>query len=427
MHLVNSQILYVADSLDITGMGGGVAAGNQLLALLASGRSLTVLTRRRVVLPKAVAGISLFEPAWITWGEIQALYPPQWHQDYFRSLGRFIYRRQKHLSSIWTQLRTIFDICRAVRHLRPQLIILQGPSACQRLAGFRHLKGSPIWICLHGSPDQWSGIYHNNVNRLPEVCRLMASGTAMIQLSSVLARKWAAQGQLAAIPTHIIPNTLNEDALQVIRQTSKAQLRSELGISSDQFAAVCTASIQPRKAQDVLCYLLDRLITAVPNLHLYFIGPVAYQWGGAEIIRQFRQHKHAARVHFMGRQTPQTAACYTRAADLFVLPSREEAMPLAVLEAMFLETPVVASDVDGIPDQIEHGRSGLLFSHAYPEGLAEGIIRMAADAEFRAQCARAAHEKYWCHFNRKLYFESWRKLLDRFFAENRKGCSSLSA
>jgi glycosyltransferase involved in cell wall biosynthesis len=74
-----------------------------------------------------------------------------------------------------------------------------------------------------------------------------------------------------------------------------------------------------------------------------------------------------------------------RASDVFVLPSYAEALPLGVLEAMAAGTPVLASAVGGIPDVIEHGRSGLLVEPGTPQALAQAIARLLTDDALRAR------------------------------------------
>jgi glycosyltransferase involved in cell wall biosynthesis len=76
--------------------------------------------------------------------------------------------------------------------------------------------------------------------------------------------------------------------------------------------------------------------------------------------------------------------------DLFVLPSRMEAFPLATLEAMGTGTPVVASRVGGIPEQITHLEHGVLVPPGDPEALAEWIVRLHDDAALRSRLSAAA-------------------------------------
>jgi glycosyltransferase involved in cell wall biosynthesis len=79
--------------------------------------------------------------------------------------------------------------------------------------------------------------------------------------------------------------------------------------------------------------------------------------------------------------------------DLFVLPSRTDAFPLATLEAMAAGVPVVASRVGGIPEQITHLEQGVLVPAENAEALAEWIVRLHDDAALRAKLAAAASRR----------------------------------
>jgi glycosyltransferase involved in cell wall biosynthesis len=88
-----------------------------------------------------------------------------------------------------------------------------------------------------------------------------------------------------------------------------------------------------------------------------------------------------------------------RAADVLLLPSRAEAMPLVVLEAMAVGTPVVATDVDGIPEIIDHGRSGLLFSLDTPDSMVSLLSKLAFNSSVRDDLAQQASDRYWAEFS----------------------------
>jgi glycosyltransferase involved in cell wall biosynthesis len=84
-------------------------------------------------------------------------------------------------------------------------------------------------------------------------------------------------------------------------------------------------------------------------------------------------------------------ALLTRA-DIFALPSRNEGLPMSVLEAMARGLPVIATPVGGVPELIEDGVNGLLVPPADPDALARAILKLADDQEGRAALGRAARE-----------------------------------
>jgi glycosyltransferase involved in cell wall biosynthesis len=87
------------------------------------------------------------------------------------------------------------------------------------------------------------------------------------------------------------------------------------------------------------------------------------------------------------------AAVVLKRWDVFVLPSRSDAFPLASLEAMAAGVPIVASRVGGIPEQITHLEHGVLVPPGDVEALAEWIVRLYDDRALRAELAAAASRR----------------------------------
>jgi glycosyltransferase involved in cell wall biosynthesis len=82
-------------------------------------------------------------------------------------------------------------------------------------------------------------------------------------------------------------------------------------------------------------------------------------------------------------------AC-VRGADLLVNPSLSEGMPNAVLEAMAMGVPVVATDVGGVPELIMHGETGLLVPAGDPAALARAVVSALGDRDASARRAASA-------------------------------------
>ncbi|MBI2216444.1 MAG: glycosyltransferase family 4 protein [Candidatus Rokubacteria bacterium] len=96
----------------------------------------------------------------------------------------------------------------------------------------------------------------------------------------------------------------------------------------------------------------------------------------------------ADHVHFAGNQAHPAIFDLYRGCLFFVLASRAEGRPLVIAEAMACGKAVVATKVDGIPEMVEDGRSGLLVDPDDPCALADAMIRLCRDAELRDAIGR---------------------------------------
>ena len=86
-------------------------------------------------------------------------------------------------------------------------------------------------------------------------------------------------------------------------------------------------------------------------------------------------------------------ACATAALDVAVVPSSEEAQSRTAPEALCLGKPIIACRVGGLPEVVDHEKTGLLVPRKDPEALAEAMIRLAKDATLRKQFSAAAAEE----------------------------------
>lgn len=137
---------------------------------------------------------------------------------------------------------------------------------------------------------------------------------------------------------------------------------------------VVVANLRPEKGHDVLIDAAPEIVRRHPDVSFEFVG------GGithGALIERARARGVLDQITFAG-PCPDVADRLA-AADVFVLPSRSEAFPNAVLEAMAAGLPVVASSVGGIRELVAHEQTGLLVPPDHPEALAHQICRVLED------------------------------------------------
>jgi glycosyltransferase involved in cell wall biosynthesis len=81
-------------------------------------------------------------------------------------------------------------------------------------------------------------------------------------------------------------------------------------------------------------------------------------------------------------------------ADIFLLPSFWEGMPVTIIEAMRSGLPIISTPVAGIPDMIDNGVSGLLINPGSPDEIAEAVLLLKQDKALRDKLAAGAKQRF---------------------------------
>jgi len=110
------------------------------------------------------------------------------------------------------------------------------------------------------------------------------------------------------------------------------------------------------------------------------------------LIRQSREQSVSDQVRFLGNQSHRQVLSLMKSCLAFVLASRAEGMPLVIAEAMACGKAVIASDVDGVPEIVHDGTTGILVPAENSGALAEGLIRLYSDSTFRETLAKQGKE-----------------------------------
>jgi glycosyltransferase involved in cell wall biosynthesis len=100
-------------------------------------------------------------------------------------------------------------------------------------------------------------------------------------------------------------------------------------------------------------------------------------------------------------------------ADLFLLPSSTESFGLVALEAMASGVPVIASDIGGIPEVIDHGRTGYLAPVGDVEGMSQFAVNLLLDADKHCQFSAEAQNQARLRFDYRLIVPQYERLYER--------------
>jgi glycosyltransferase involved in cell wall biosynthesis len=203
----------------------------------------------------------------------------------------------------------------------------------------------------------------------------------------------------------------------------KETLRSILKIPSGKISVLpmpvnpnifaLTRGKKTKKRKTILCVALytkqkrlDTLIDALTLLKqngLDFKAILIGEGDEKDSLKKMVENRSLSEeINLLPLMTQQELSLYYRESDVVVLPSENEGFGLVLVEAQLCQTPVIGADSGGIPDIIQHEKTGLLFSPGDAQALAESIKRILTDAEL----------------TRKLTLNAYQEAHTRFSSEN---------
>ena len=166
---------------------------------------------------------------------------------------------------------------------------------------------------------------------------------------------------------------------------------------------------EEKKAQDVLISSFERLAGAHDDLRLVLLGASGPTLDKTRDKVAIMEPSISKRINIVVDADHSTVLEYMRAAEVFVLPSRDEPFGIVLLEAGLTETPIVATLVGGIPEVIADGKTGLLVPPDNEEALTEAIELLLSDTALRDSLSVA-------HKNRVLEEFSWDRYTEYYYS-----------
>ncbi|MGY1722112.1 glycosyltransferase [Blastococcus sp. SYSU DS0533] len=195
----------------------------------------------------------------------------------------------------------------------------------------------------------------------------------------------------------------------------RARLREELGLPQDALLVALVGRIEDQKGVDLLVRAVPALVAQVPRAHVVVVGDGTRR---AECEALAAELGVADSVHFTGWR--HDLADVVRAIDVLALPSRWEAFGIVNLEAMAAARPVVGFAVEGIPEVVVHGETGLLSPAGDVAALARDLVRVLTDPELAARLGAAGRRRFLEQFTPERMVGAHVRLYEELLARSRR-------
>jgi len=198
---------------------------------------------------------------------------------------------------------------------------------------------------------------------------------------------------------------------QRFKQASGDHLLTEFDIGENQQVVINVAHLAGHKGQKYLVRAIPQVLAKLPDTRFFIVGQ-------GELLDELKGTASGLGLKrelvFTGFRND--VADFYRIADLFVMSSVQEGLGTAVLDALALAKPVVATDTGGLPEIIQDGKTGRLVAPADPAALAEGIVEMLTRTEAAKAMAEAGRALVQNFFSTDAMVENNIKVYEKVLA-----------
>jgi L-malate glycosyltransferase len=280
----------------------------------------------------------------------------------FVELVRFLYREQIHIVHAFDFYTSVFAV----------------PAA--RLAGVPVVLASRRELLNLRTPWQ------QRATRI--ACRL---ATGVVVNSRAVEHDLAGLESGSRRKIDVLPNCIDLEEFE--SKLSSVEIRRDLGLSPRSILIGALGNLRPEKNLETFLLATRGILDAIPSAEFLVIG----DGPAANKLKSLANDLCLSEsVHFLGERAdvPDLVA----ALDILVLCSYTESFPNAILEAMAMGKPVVATNVGGIPELVEEGQTGFLVPPRDPKAIADRVLSLCRDSARRLQMGRAAHAQVESNF-----------------------------
>jgi glycosyltransferase involved in cell wall biosynthesis len=278
--------------------------------------------------------------------------------------------------------------------------------AILRLRRFMRQTRADIVNCHSGRDTQLAGMAARSLLRRPRIVRTRHLAlpitsrftysvlpdhvvTVSQHVANYLVSAGVPANRITAVPTGI-------DLDRYIASPGGGTLRAELGLPAAAPLIGTVAILRRKKGHAELLDAIPAVLARFPAAHFVFAGDGPQR---ENLEKRIAELGLSGSVHLLGLR--RDVVNVLAALDLFVLPTHQEALGTAFVEAGAMGLAAIGSNVDGVPEVVGAGETGKLVPVNDPPALADAIIGLLADPVLRRRMGAAARQKVAAHFSRE--------------------------
>lgn len=305
------------------------------------------------------------------------------------------------LASLWNW-RSAARLAKVLRELRADVLHSHMFKSSLFASPIGWLSGIPAIVETPHINERWR---HGSIKGRFVVDRFVGRFVDWyIAVSEANARYLVAEKGLPSRKIVMIPNSCEVGNFDPARIAPSA-LRKEWCVGDEHPVLVVLARLDMQKGHDVLLDAMVIIHKEFPGAQLFFVGEGPRR---SALVAQVQDLELTAVVHFTGYR--RDVEDWLALADVVVLPSRWEGMPLVAIEALAAGKPIVATNVDGTPEVVIDGQCGFIVPSDSPPPLAAAIVRLLRDPELRRAFGQAGRRRALQHFDSSLQVASTERL-----------------
>jgi glycosyltransferase involved in cell wall biosynthesis len=255
---------------------------------------------------------------------------------------------------------------------------------------FKHYLNTPMVLTVHStevgraqglhSPDsfaingiEWWATYESN---------------RVIVCSNSMKDEICNHFNIPAVKVDVIPNAI--DVTQYHTSADRGSVRQRFGVGWGEKLVLCVGRLVPQKGIEYFIRAIPKIAQRFPEAKYIIVGE---GWSRDILEAEARATGYAHKIRFTGFASDEDVINLMSSADVLVVPSIYEPFGIVALEGMATGVPVVASQVDGLAEIIDHERTGIFVFPRSPESIAWGIERVLSDYDHAKWMVENAKEK----------------------------------